>query len=148
MYYHFLDIEQFYADILCSTTVIFFLGVVFFDIVILPVQYLFLLGYNKLFILTIISFAPDEAEGIFGWVTFCLLFLIPGAEKFELLPWGSLEFQDSWGGHHERFPMSRAPKCYNGFFIRAQLFEGRLALNPGLKLTPVSFSCFQKHFLG
>ena len=30
---------------------------------------------------------------------------------------------------------------------RAQLFEGRLALNPGLKLTPVSFSCVQKHFL-
>ena len=42
----FLDIEQFYADILCSTTVNFFLGVVFFDIVILPVQYLFLLGYT------------------------------------------------------------------------------------------------------
>ena len=107
----FLDIEQFYADILCSTTVNFYLGVVFFDIVILPVQYLFLLGYNKLFILSITSFEPDEAGGIFGWVTFCLLFLIPwalgsvhylslggGAEKFELLPWGSLEFQDSWGG--------------------------------------------------
>ena len=125
----FLDIEQFYADILCSTTVNFYLGVVFFDIVILPVQYLFLLGYNKLFILSITSFEPDEAGGIFGWVTFCLLFLIPwalgsvhylslggagggGAEKFELLPWGSLEFQDSWGGggHYERFPMSRAPK--------------------------------------
>ena len=35
--------------------------------------------YNKLFILSIISFEPDEAEGIFGWVTFCLLFLIPCA---------------------------------------------------------------------
>ena len=79
LYYRFLDIEQFYADILCSTTVNFFLGVVFFDIVILPVQYLFLLGYNKLFIPSIISFEPDEAEGIFGWVTFCLLFLIPCA---------------------------------------------------------------------
>ena len=30
----------------------------------------------------------------------------------------------------------------------AQLFEGRLALNPGLNLNRVSFSCFQKHFLG
>ena len=31
---------------------------------------------------------------------------------------------------------------------RAQLVEGRLALNLGLNLTPVSFSCAQKHFLG
>ena len=31
---------------------------------------------------------------------------------------------------------------------RAELFEGRLALNPGLKLTRVSLSCVQKHFLG
>ena len=30
----------------------------------------------------------------------------------------------------------------------AQLFEGRLALNLGLNLTLVSFSCAQKHFLG
>ena len=30
---------------------------------------------------------------------------------------------------------------------RAQLFEGQLALNPGLTLTRVSFSCVQKHFL-
>ena len=29
----------------------------------------------------------------------------------------------------------------------AQLFKGRLALNPGLNLTLVSFSCVQKHFL-
>ena len=29
----------------------------------------------------------------------------------------------------------------------AQLFEGRLALNPGLNLTRVSFSCVHKHFL-
>ena len=29
----------------------------------------------------------------------------------------------------------------------AQLFEGRLALNPGLNLTQVSFSHVQKHFL-
>ena len=29
----------------------------------------------------------------------------------------------------------------------AQLFEGRLALNPGLNLTRVSFSCVQKYFL-
>ena len=27
------------------------------------------------------------------------------------------------------------------------LFKGRLALNPGLNLTRVSFSCVQKHFL-
>ena len=31
---------------------------------------------------------------------------------------------------------------------RAQLFEGRLALNPGLNLTQVSLSFAQKHFLG
>ena len=30
---------------------------------------------------------------------------------------------------------------------RAQLFEGRLAINPGLNLTWVSFPCIQKHFL-
>ena len=30
----------------------------------------------------------------------------------------------------------------------AQLFEGQLALNLGLKLTLISFSCVQKHFLG
>ena len=30
----------------------------------------------------------------------------------------------------------------------AQLFEGQLALNPGLKLTRVSFSRVQKHLLG
>ena len=32
--------------------------------------------------------------------------------------------------------------------IWAELFEGRLALNPGLILTRVSLSCVQKHFLG
>ena len=32
--------------------------------------------------------------------------------------------------------------------FRGQLFEGRLALNSGLSLTRVSFSCVQKHFLG
>ena len=31
---------------------------------------------------------------------------------------------------------------------RAQLFEDRLELNPGLNLNEVSFSCVQKHFLG
>ena len=30
---------------------------------------------------------------------------------------------------------------------RARLFEGRLALNPGIILTRVSFSFVQKHFL-
>ena len=34
------------------------------------------------------------------------------------------------------------------FVTRAQLFEGRLALNPGLNLTRVSFSGVEKHFLG
>ena len=122
----FLDIEQFYADILCSTTVNFYLGVVFFDIVILPVQYLFLLGYNKLFILSITSFEPDEAGGIFGWVTFCLLFLIPwalgsvhylslgggggGRKIWAASLGGHWSFKIVGEGHHERFPMSRAPK--------------------------------------
>ena len=32
--------------------------------------------------------------------------------------------------------------------LGAQLFEGRLALNPGLNLTQVSLSFVQKHFLG
>ena len=35
-----------------------------------------------------------------------------------------------------------------GPILRAQLFEGRLALNPGLNLTRASLSCVQKHFLG
>ena len=38
-------------------------------------------------------------------------------------------------------------KYKNALKTRAQLFEGRLALNPGLNLTWVSFSCVQKHFL-
>ena len=39
-----------------------------------------------------------------------------------------------------------SPIC---FYTKAQLFEGRLALNPGLNLlTRVSFSIVQKHFLG
>ena len=36
----------------------------------------------------------------------------------------------------------------NTLNFRAQLFEGRLALNLGLNLTRVSLSCVQKHFLG
>ena len=32
------------------------------------------------------------------------------------------------------------------FETRAQLFEGRLNLNPGLNLTLLSFSCVQKYF--
>ena len=32
--------------------------------------------------------------------------------------------------------------------FRAQLFEGRLVLNPGLNLTRVSFRCVQKHLPG
>ena len=38
-------------------------------------------------------------------------------------------------------------KTYASFNL-AQLFEGRLMLNPGLNLARVSFSCVQKHFLG
>ena len=155
----FLDIEQFYADILCSTTVNFFLGVVFFDIVILPVQYLFLLGYNKLFILSITSFEPDEAGGIFGWVTFCLLFLIPwalGSVHYLSLGGGGRKiWAASLGGHWSFKIVGRGGGGSSRTFshvsctqIRAQLFEGRLALNPGLKLTLVPFSCFQKHLLG
>ena len=33
-------------------------------------------------------------------------------------------------------------------FIWAQLFEGRLVLNPGLNLIRVSVSFIEKHFLG
>ena len=36
----------------------------------------------------------------------------------------------------------------SGKLLWAQLFEGRLALNPRLNLTRVSFYCVQKHFLG
>ena len=39
-------------------------------------------------------------------------------------------------------------RCSAPIETRAQLFEGRLALNPGLNLTRVSFSFVQKHFLG
>ena len=39
--------------------------------------------------------------------------------------------------------------CYHAAVqIRAQLFEGRSALNPWLNLTRVFLSCVQKHFLG
>ena len=42
--------------------------------------------------------------------------------------------------------------CHYGFYLPlyfwAQLFEGQLALKPGLNLTRVSFSFAQKHFLG
>ena len=41
-----------------------------------------------------------------------------------------------------------AQRTVRGFYSWAQLFEGRLALNPGLNLTRVSFSFVQKHFLG
>ena len=41
-----------------------------------------------------------------------------------------------------------SPFFFPYVFIRAQLFEGRLALNPGLNLTRVSFSYVQKHFFG
>ena len=56
----------------------------------------------------------------------------------------------------EYFPISkrrnssvseRIGKAVKSDASRAQLFEGRLALNPGLNLTWVSFSCVQKHFL-
>ena len=50
---------------------------------------------------------------------------------------GSLH--DSKHGEHTYRTKSSYP--------RAQLFEARLALNPGLNLTRISFSCVQKHFL-
>ena len=43
---------------------------------------------------------------------------------------------------YELFEPTKAPSP------RAQLFERRLAFNPGLNLTQVSFSFVQKHFLG
>ena len=36
---------------------------------------------------------------------------------------------------------------YYVYLTWAQLFEGRLALNPGLNLTQLSFSFVRKHFL-
>ena len=39
-------------------------------------------------------------------------------------------------------------KKKNKVKLRAQLLESRLALNPGLNLTWVSFSGVQKHFVG
>ena len=33
-------------------------------------------------------------------------------------------------------------------YCALELLEGRLALNPGLNLTRISFSCVQKRFLG
>ena len=45
--------------------------------------------------------------------------------------------------------VSQFKMIYKPFLtLWAQLFEGRLALNPGLNLTRVSFSFVQKHFLG
>ena len=38
--------------------------------------------------------------------------------------------------------------CIRSILPRIQLFERRLALNPGLNLNQVYFSCFHKHFLG
>ena len=43
--------------------------------------------------------------------------------------------------------MSILENFLEAFNTWAQLFEGGLALNPGLNLTMVSFSCVQKHFL-
>ena len=68
-----------------------------------------------------------------------------GQKNLSCFRGGSLEFQDSWGGGGGSSRTFSHVSCTQ---IRAQLFEGRLALNPGLKLTLVPFSCFQKHFLG
>ena len=54
------------------------------------------------------------------------------------------------GLHHQNqhcFP-ALSQKRGAGMAFRAQLFEGRLALNPGLNLIRVFFSCVQKNFLG
>ena len=50
---------------------------------------------------------------------------------------GSVSVQDEWINRNVEILKTRA-----------QLFEGRLALNSGLNLTMVSFSFVQKHFLG
>ena len=62
---------------------------------------------------------------------------------------GSLEFQDSWGVIMNVFLCLVDPNAITAFSSGpCELFEGRLALNPGLKLTLFPFSCFQKHYLG
>ena len=48
------------------------------------------------------------------------------------------------GSYVREFELSHSNLVNRG----AQLFEGLLALNPGLNLTRVSLSCVQKHFLG
>ena len=45
-------------------------------------------------------------------------------------------------------PTPNVPRSNINIVTWAQLFEGRLALNPGLNLTRVSVSCVQKHFPG
>ena len=60
------------------------------------------------------------------------------------------KFSESMGLHHQNqhcFP-ALSQKRGAGMAFRAQLFEGRLALNPGLNLIRVFFSCVQKNFLG
>ena len=48
------------------------------------------------------------------------------------------------GSYVREFELSHSNLVNRG----VQLFEGLLALNPGLNLTRVSLSCVQKHFLG
>ena len=51
-------------------------------------------------------------------------------------------------GAFELSGIKRNDKRRAGINTRAQLLESRLALNPGLNLTRVSFSGVQKHFVG
>ena len=60
----------------------------------------------------------------------------------------SLDIQKQLIGTEYSLQKSSKEANFLRLFSRAQLFEGRLALNPGLNLTLVSFSCVQKHFLG
>jgi len=49
---------------------------------------------------------------------------------------------------YKTVPIHFLSDVFGLFSFRAKLFEGQLAINSGLNLTRVSFSCVQKHFLG
>ena len=66
-----------------------------------------------------------------------------------LLSFSSSSPSFSTGGFHIQVESLDVTIINNFLLIYwAQLFEGRLALNPGLNLTRVSFSGVQKDFLG
>ena len=50
--------------------------------------------------------------------------------------------------HVQMQPRAKDHRPLGDYYLTcAQLFEGRLALNPGLNLTQLSFSFVRKHFL-